>query len=379
MNMGMIARTLLAYRLTGSASILGIIAIANGVPVLILSLFGGAIADRFQKKRILIIGQTVSALVALSIGFSLHFNYLSADIEGSWWILAVASFVQGCMMALIMPSRQSIIAEIVEQSQLMNAIALNGMARNILRLVAPALAGFLIDISSFEAVYFVMGGVNLIAVSFVIAMPLTGKHITRKSSLLTDMKGTFHYIRQEPALTQILLFVLFNVLFSMSYLFLMPIFADDILKVGATGMGILVGISGLGAIIGSLVLASLPNKKRGAILLWSGIFLGMVLAGFAFSTLWYLSLILIALVGLSQTTRMTMSNTLIQFYSSDRFRGRMMSLLSMELGIMHFGILFTSLLADAIGVQWSVGGAAMLLFLISILSLIVLPQVRKLD
>jgi MFS family permease len=377
--MGMIARSLLAYRLTGSASILGVVAIANGVPVLILSLFGGAIADRFQKKHILIYGQMVSALIALSVGLCLHFNYLSVENEGSWWILVVASFVQGCMMALIMPSRQSIIAEIVDQNQLMNAIALNQMARNILRLVAPALAGFLIDVSSFQTVYFVMGGVNLLAVLFVVAMPLTGKQVPKKSSLMTDIKGTFHYIRQEPALAQVLLFVLFNVLLTMSYMFLMPIFADDILHVGATGMGILIGVSGVGAIIASLVLASLPDKKRGITMLWSGVILGLVLAGFAFSTMWYLSLIFIALVGLSQSTRMTLGNTLVQYYSSDRFRGRIMSVLSMELGIMHFGILAISLLADVIGVQWSVGGAAILLTVLSLLSLVLLPDVRKLN
>jgi MFS family permease len=136
MNMQMIARALLVYRLTGSALILGSMSLANALPMLLLSLFGGAIADRVQKKYILTIGQASSALVSFGVALALTFSYLSAEREGSWWILIIASALQGSIMGLMMPARQAIVPEIVGEEQIMNAMALNNFGMNIFRLLS---------------------------------------------------------------------------------------------------------------------------------------------------------------------------------------------------------------------------------------------------
>jgi MFS family permease len=160
---------------------------------------------------------------------------------------------------------------------------------------------------------------------------------------------------------------------------LMPIFTDDILKVGASGLGLLISISGAGAILGSLVLASLPNKRRGIMLLISAFILGVALAGFSFSSSWYLSMVLIVFVGLGQAGRMALGNTLIQYYVDDEYRGRVMSIYVMQFGLTSFGGFAAGMIAEAVGPQWALGGFAMVLVLVSLLVLAFLPRLRRLD
>jgi len=379
MNMQMMARSLLAYRLAGSPTILGIMAVAHALPMLFLSIPGGVIADRVRKRYVLIVGQASSAVVALGVAMALTLGYISAERAGSWWILVVASIFQGIIMGLMMPSRQAIVAEIVGEDYLMNALALNALGMNMLRIMAPALAGFFIDSLGFEAIYYAMTGMYLMAMIFIACMPQTGTVGNRGHNLLADLKSGLQYVRHETTILLILVFTLFVVLLSRAYLFLMPIFAEDILRVGATGMGVLISVSGIGAIIGSLLLASLPNKRRGAMLLVSSLVLGLALAGFSFSNSWYLSLALIAFVGLGHAGRMALGNTLIQYYVADDYRGRVMGIYIMEFGLTSFGVFFASLLAESMGVQWSVGGFGLFLALLCFLTLAFVPRIRNLD
>lgn len=379
MNMQQLAGSLLIYRLTGSAAILGAMSLANAIPMICLSLFGGAIADRVQKKYVLLIGQAAFAVVSLSVALALTLGYLSAERAGSWWILIVSSMLQGSVMGLMMPSRQAVIPEIVSDEELMNAISLNVMGMNSLQLFAPALAGFLIDAFDFKAVYYVMTGMYIIAVIFFAFLPLTGTMVNRGISVLAGIKEGLNYVRHDTIIFLVLIFSFLTVILSMPYTMLMPVFADDILKVGATGLGVLLSVSGIGAVSGSLVLASLPNKKRGIILLVSSLFLAVALVGFSFSSTWYLSLGLIVLVGLGQSGRMTLSNALLQYYVKDEYVGRVMSLFLMQFGLSSFGTFAAGLLTEAMGVQWAVGGFAMVLVLIAVLALVFVPRLRKLD
>ncbi len=379
MHMQMIARSLLIYRLTGSPAILGAMSLAHAVPTLCLSLFGGVIADRVQKKSVMLWGQVGSVIVTLGVAIALHLGYLSTEISGSWWILVVASVFQGTIMALMMPSRQAILPEIVGDEQLMNAVSLNILGMNSMRLFAPALTGLLIDAYDFKAVYYVMSGMYIIAVAFVAFLPRTSTIAIRGQGALADIKEGLKYIRHQPTIILILAFTLIVVVLSMPYFIMMPIFTDDILKVGATGMGVLMSVSGIGAIVGSITLASLPNKKRGLILLVSSLITGLALVGFSFSTSWPLSLGMIIFVGLGSTGRMTLSNTLLQYYVEDAYRGRVMSIYMMEFGLTSFGAFVAGVMAESWGVQSVVGGFAILLVFLCILAVAFLPRIRKLD
>ena len=379
MHMQMVARSLLIYRLTGSAAILGAVSLATALPMLCFSLFGGVIADRVHKKYVLLIGQASSAMVALGIALCLTLGYLSPEHSGSWWILMVAALLQGTIMGFMIPSRQAIIPEIVGEEQLLNAVALNTLGMNLLRLMAPAAAGFLIDAFDFEAVYYTMTGLYLVAVIFVSFMPLTGTMSVQGGGALAKIKEGFKYVCRETTILLILVLVLFIALLSRPYVMMMPIFADDILKVGASGMGVLLSVSGIGAMIGSLTLATLLNRNRGLMLLVSSLILGLALVGFSFSSSWYLSLTLITLVGLGQAGRMTLGNTLLMYYTRDEYRGRVMSFYEMDHGLISLGTFVAGLLAEATSAQWALGGFAMILVFLSMLALVFFPRIRRLD
>lgn len=337
------------------------------------------IADRVQKKYVLLAGLFGSGIVSLGIAITLTLGLLGEDQPGSWWILAAGSLLQGSIMGLMIPSRQAIIAEIVSDEELMNAISLDTMGMNALRLTAPALTGFLIDLLGFQSVYYTMTGMYFMGTVFLAFMPLTGRMTIKGGNAVAEIAEGFKYIKNETTILLLLLFTLVAVMFSMPYMMMMPIFADSVLKVGASGMGVLVSIGGIGAIIGSLLFASLPNKKRGLMLLASSLFLGVSLASFSASTSWPLSLVLMVFVGFGQSGRMTLGNTLIQYYVEDEYRGRVMSVYMMEFGLTSFGTFAAGILAEKIGAQWSLGGFAGVLVIVSLLAIIFIPRIRKLD
>jgi len=379
MNMQMVARSLLVYRITGSAAILGIMSLAFAIPMLCLSLYGGVIADRMSKKHIIVAGTIGAALVSLVVALALTLGYLSPEHPGSWWILAVAGALQGTIMALMVPARLAIIPEIVGREELLNAVSLNNMEMNGLRMLAPALAGFLVESFGFDTLYYVMTGCYLIGAVIFSFLPRTGTAAALVPKALTQLKEGFNYIRHNTTVLLILFFTIFAVVLTMPYYALMPIFTEDILMVGATGLGILMSVSGAGAIIGSLVLASLPNKKRGLMFLTGNLVLSLALVGFSFSGSWHPSLALIAIVGLGDTTRLTLGNTLLQYYTEEAYHGRVMSIFVMQFGLMGFGAFGAGLLTEVVGVQWAVGGLAAILIPVSLLTIAFVPRLRRLD
>ncbi len=379
MNMQMMTRSLLVYRLTGSAIILGAMSLANAVPMIALSLFGGVIADRVQKKYVMLAGQVASAVVSLGVALALTLGYLSAEIAGSWWILVVASVGQGAIMALMMPSRQAILPEIVDEEERMNAISLNTMGMNTWRLFAPAVAGFLIANTGFEAVYYVMAGMYLLSVVFIYFLPHTSAIAIRGGGVLTSVKEGIRYIRHETTILLVLVFTLLGVVLSMPFMQLLPVFTEDILKVGATGMGVLMSVSGAGSIVISLVLASLPNQRRGIMMLACGLLLGSALVGFSFSSSWPLSLGLIVFVGMGQMGLIALGTTLIQYYVDASYQGRVMSILMMQFGLMSLSTFAAGIVTEWVGIQWAIGGFALGLVVLSIMAMIFVPRIRKLD
>ena len=151
-NMHMITRAYLVYELTGSPAILGIMSIAHAIPMIVTSLFGGALADRLQKKHVMLIGQTNSALVSLCIAIALTTGYLSQTNDGSWWILIAGAALDGIGTGFMLPSRHSIIPEIVGQESVPNAIALNNLAMSGLQSIGPLTAGFIVNAFDYNVV-----------------------------------------------------------------------------------------------------------------------------------------------------------------------------------------------------------------------------------
>jgi MFS family permease len=379
MQMQMVTRSLLIYRITGSGSLLGLMALANAIPMLVLSLYGGALADRVDKRKVLIISQAASAVVSLGVALALTLNYLSADVEGSWWILIVSSLLQGIIMGMMMPSRASMVPEIVSPEDLMNAISLNNMGMNVFRIISPAATGFIIDAWDFASVYYIMTALYIFSVIFLFRIPAKRPILQRESSTATEVVDGIRYIRGNITIMLILMFTLACTVFGMPFNMLLPMFTEDILMVGSSGMGVLLAVSGVGSIVVSFVLASSSNKKRGIMMLFSGLILSLALIAFSFTVEWSLALFLAALIGLGQTGQTAVGFTLIQYYVDPSFRGRVMSFMMLSFGLASLGTIFGGLMADSIGIEWSIGGLAIVLAAICVLMLLFSSRLRKLD
>ena len=379
MNMQMLARNLLVYRITGSGAILGILALANAIPMILVTLPGGVLADRLQKKTVIQVGQVASAIVSLGTTLALVFGYLSPEHPDSWWVLAVSAILQGAVLGIIMPSRSAIISEIVGPDHLMNAISLNNLGMNVFRILSPALAGFLIDVIDFWAVFAIMTAMIVMSWVCIMLVPPTRVKTVEGGNSLADILEGWRYLRSQKTILYVLLFTVTATILGAPYAQLLPMFTEDILKVSATNMGVLITVSGIGAMIGSLILASLSNRKRGLIMLFAGLIMALALVGFSFSRWWFLSLGLIVFIGLGSSGQMALGNSLVQYYSDATYRGRVMSFFMLGFGFSSLGAFFAGILAEGVGVQWSVGSMSIILIIITIMALSMVPRIRKLN
>jgi len=378
-NMHMVTRSYLVWELTGSFAILGIMSIAHAVPMILTALLGGAIADRLPKKYVMLVGQINSAVISAGIGISLTTGYLGTANVDSWWVLIAAAALDGMFTGIMLPSRHSIIPEIVGKESVTNAIALNNLAMSTLQLIGPAIAGFLVDALNYHVVYFIMAGLSVVAVLFIVLMPITSKAMRVGGNMLTSIKEGFGYIRRNRTVLFVLIFIMIAISLSRPVHVLIPFFSDEVLGVGIRGMGILLSVAGTGAIVGSVGIASMPNKKRGLVLLLGCLTLAASLIVFAVSRSWILSLGIMFVMGLGQAVRMTIGNILAQHYTEDRYRGRVMSVYTMEFGFTSLGMFAAGFLADVFQPQWVLAGFAAALIVIIVFVLVFVPQLRKLD
>jgi MFS family permease len=375
----MVAGPMLIYRLTDSPALLGTSSLVGAVPMLGVSLFGGAIADRIPKKWILVVALILFAMTSIAIALTLETGLLSREREGSWWILMLIYVFQGTLMGTMMPALQAVIPEIVSSQNLTNAVALNMMGMNIMNLVAPAIAGFMVDSLGFEAIYYTIAGLYMYAAVFFLFIPVSGKVTAVRSNIISDIKEGLRYMRRNSLILFMLSFTLGVVVLSMPYQQLLPIFADDILKVGASGMGVMLSVSGGGALAASLLLTAITNKKRGILMVSSGIISGLSLLVFALSSSYTLSLAAMVFVGVGQTLRSTIGSTLLQVYTEPKYMGRVMSVLNIQWGVMSLCTFLAGILAAVVAVPYVLGGLAFILIVLSILSMIFRPDIRKLD
>jgi len=354
--MQIVAQSWLIYRLTHSAMLLGIVGFAGQIPGFCLAPVGGAVADRFRLQKVLLITQISSMVLA----FVLAALTLSGAVQ-VWHILLLSALL-GVVNAFDMPARQAFVVELVGREDMVNAIGLNSSMFNGARVLGPAIAGALVSVVG-EGWCFFANAVSYIAVVIgLYLMRLPAKSVILHSgSPWEHMAEGFQFIGRAPQIRSVLILLGVVSLMGMPYSTLMPIFADDILKGGARGMGILMGMSGLGALVGALALAVKQElKDLGHWIAFSTIGGGLSLVAFAVSQHFWVSAIFLIPVGFFLMVQMASSNTLIQSRVPDRLRGRVMAVyLMMFLGMSPLGALLGGLLAKPLGAPLTValGGA----------------------
>jgi MFS family permease len=380
MNMQMVVRGWLVYELTSSYAALGLVSLANAIPGLVLSLPGGVIADKVMKKRAVQVGQIGN----MGISFVLAVLMLAGLIE--LWHLLACAVVQGGINALIMPARQSMIPEFVEDSRLMNAIALNTAAMNVMRLVAPALGGALLVATGPGSVYmliaalYLWGAVALIPVPGLKPVAKAGQTVMGSvRDGIADIGLGFQYMNREKVVFLILTLNLAIVLFSQPYQMLLPGFAKEVLDADAGRLGILMSVTGVGALLGSLVIASLPPRNRGMIMMMSALLMGVALIAFSFSTWFWVTIPIMILIGVGQAGRMSLGSVLLQSYTESSYRGRVMSIYMLEFSITAFMVFVIGAIANFLGIQVALGACSAILLVIVLAVLIFSPRTRNLQ
>lgn len=364
----------LAYELTGSAFMLGLVTACVGLPMLTLSLLGGVLADRLQKRDLMMVGQ-----IGLGVANLVAAVLISTGLIQFWHLLMVA-LATGTTFALTMPARQAIVPELVPRGTLLNAIALSSGVMNATRVVGPALAGALIAGIGTQGAYYAAVGCISVAVVFLAMLPPTSPTGERaQTSVARELAQGLRYVRRHSMVLTLLGMAVVMALFGMPFQSLMPVFAE-ILEVEALGYGFLMAMTGVGALVGSLVIASLGDfKRKGLLMLGFGISFGVTLVIFANVGSLYLSLFMLTLVGAASTGFMAINNTVIQMNISNEVRGRVMSVYMMTFGLMPLGTLPTGAIAEAMGAPFAVTlGGCLLTGFILVITLLN-PRLRQVE
>lgn len=368
-----VAQSWLVYRLTGSVVLLGLIGFASQIPVFLIAPFGGAVADRYDRQKILVITQTSAMITA----FVLAILTLTGNIEV--WHLFVLAVCFGLANAFDIPTRQAFVVDMVGRENLLNAIALNSSMFNGARIVGPAIAGILVALVG-EGWCFLGNAVSYTAViTGILLMKITPVIRERTGSTLSNIAEGFSFVAHNAPIRTLLLLLGLVSLMGMPYAVLMPIFADKILGGGSDTLGYLMGASGTGALIAALILASRKHVfGLGRWVAFASGGLGISLILFSFSNMIWLSLLLLIPVGFSMMTQMSSSNTLIQAMVPDELRGRVMSVYSMMfMGMAPLGALMAGSLAGILGAQYTVAIGGVACIIGSIFFALKLPKIRE--
>ena len=345
-----VAQSWLVFELTSSAFLLGVVGFLNSIPVLILCLFGGVLADRLNKRNILIATQTAFMTLAFILAILTQFKIIKP-----FQIMGVA-ILNGVVMAFDAPARQSIVVELVGKKHLFNAIVLNSVAFNSSRIIGPALAGILVASIGMSGCFYI-NGISFLAVIIALfsVRIVRNQNKLSNSNTFRDLKDGLVFIKNNRVILALMSMVAVVSLFGVAHVILMPIFANDVLNVGIKGLGVLMSSAGLGALAGALILARLGDfKYKGRFLLSSAMVFSISLIIFSLSKTYLLSILVLILIGLSSVTAVALVNTILQVKVDDRFRGRVMSVFMFTVaGMMPFGNLIAGSLAQAAGVSFA--------------------------
>lgn len=340
-----VAQGWLVYSLTKSPLHLGMVAAANALPILLFSLFGGLIADRYPKRNLLLITQALSIIPAVLLGF-----LTSRGTVTVWHVAALAAFL-GTINALDIPVRQSFLAEMVGKGHIANAIALNSAAFNGARIIGPVIAGVAIAYLGIPACFY-LNALSFAAVIFALyRIEARGEIRGRSEGMLRDFNKGIVFIRGNREIKNVFLLIAVFSVIGLPYISLLPIFAGEVFHAGAKGLGFLVGASGIGALTAALLIAARRDiKDKPHFMSYAALTFSIALFLFSLSSIFWLSLLVIMAAGWGMVSYLAVANSFIQITVPDELRGRVMSIYSLVfLGTVPIGNALMGVLADRTG------------------------------
>ncbi len=330
-----VAQGWLVLTLTNSAFWLGVVGFAGSIPFLFVTLFGGVVADRVDKRRLLLVTQTVMMLLAFVLAGLTWFHAI-----GVWGVAAIA-FGNGVAMAMNAPSYQALVPKLVKREDLTNAIALNSAQFNMSRILGPTLGGYAMALFGMAGNFF-LNGLSFLAVLWALTrIEYPEENLSRKESMWSSLHGGFAYLRSNRQMYVLIWMTAAASFFGIPFLTFIPYFAKMQLNVGESGLGWLLACSGLGAVLGAMTVAiSGVIRHRGRVLTGCGVIFFLSIIGFSYSHSFALSEFLAFFEGACGILMISCFNISIQHLSSDEMRGRVMSIYATSfLGLPPIGAL----------------------------------------
>jgi MFS family permease len=349
-----VAQSWLVWELTRSPIAIGVVAFFDSMPRLLVGAFGGAIADRFDRRRVLLITQTLAMVQAIIYWLTVWFGVIA------FWHIVVLAFFLGIVNTINQTVRQSLVNSLVPKDELLNAIGLQSSVFNFSKILGPSAGGVIIGFISI-ADCFLVNALSFLALLYnlhLMELPAWERRQARQS-IWADIKEGFIYVRGSRRIFNIISISYVMAMFGAPYNRFVPIFATNILHLGATGFGILMSAPGFGATLAALFLASVRKMRVG--LRWICAFvLGFAfsLTLFAFSHSFVLSFAFLAMVGFCQIAERALSNTAIQMEAPSNLLGRVLSLFFMDRGLWSLGSVLMGSAASAIGISWTFAACA---------------------
>ena len=374
MNMQMVTQSWLVVELMNDSPLaLSLSIVSVTAPITVVSLFGGAMADRIPRRRLVIVSQSGNAVM----------TFLMATLDATglvvfWQVMAIG-LINGSMMAFNMPSRQAIISDIVPESRLMNAVSVNNSSMNLTRVAGPAAAGFLILLVDTWAVFYIVSVVYVFS-ALSMAMVRAGSEAVARSGkgMRGDIGAGLSYVARDATRRGLIVMSFIPALFGYSYYALLPAWGREALDIGSEDLGLLMMFMGAGALVGSLILASVQNfSRRGAFLLLFCLLWGAALATFAQTSSYLHAVPLLILVGLLNSVFMSLNMTLIQTSSSREMRGRVMSIAMMSFGLMPLSGVPFGILAEFTDTPFALTLSGLLLVVFTLVFAVVYPSYRR--
>jgi len=370
-----IVRPWLALQLTDRPLALGIVSAAVAIPMMLLAPFGGVLADRVERRKLILIAQITVIVPECVILALLHFGVLE------FWHMVASAVLMGCAFPLIMPARQAIVVNIVGKKSLGSAIALNMAGVNVTRVVGPAAAGVLIPLLGTEGAYATNVSLFTIAMLCMLCVNrVRAPQTAREQSVLSNLVEGVRYLSSNRIVLVLLLYGLVPMFLAMPVHTLLAVFARDVWQEGATGLGILNAAAGVGGVAGSAYVAWRGNKdERLKAQMVSVVSFGFLLAAFAFCPWFVPALALIFCANIFASVFSTLNSTAIQLLIPDAVRGRVSAFLMMSFSLPLLGTLPLTRAAESIGAPLAVGAASALAVVAAVLFYFCSAELRSLD
>ncbi len=372
--MQQVAQSWLVYRLTGSATLLGVVGFATQIPVFALGAIGGVVSDRYSSHRVAVWTQSAALVQAIVL----------ATLTLTGWVqplhIIVLGVILGVVNAFDMPARQALVHRMVDVDDLPNAVALNSSMINAARIIGPGVAGIVVAKLG-EGACFLINAVSYLAVILALLamkLPRRSNEVTQHLSLGNSLVAGIRYSSGTAPIRDILILLGVVGVMGMPYITLMPVFASDVHRGGADALGLMMGAVGLGALIGALCLAWRKSViGLGRVIAIATLGFGVALIAFTLAKIFWLSLLLLSMVGMGWMVLIAGCNTALQTLADDAMRGRVMSLFSMMLvGMAPFGSLLAGWFADRIGAPLVVTVGGTVCALAGLLFATQLPRLR---